>query len=359
MTQSIFLNRPFLQLLVAGPLFMASTPLWAGVHFSNEQIIPATSMARETPTIAYTFLLTEKLVPFEVEASLRAGLTKTLNTRDALRAALKEDQPSQRIKGLRNAYDELRQAYLPKLFGLPLKGSAAIARSLLEWDEARLIFDEDELYYRQSMRTFRNCRADCVKPEKPFPEYGDILHGLIEGMPPEDEPRMQVYNLYLRGLLLQESGDEVLAVAVYREAIQIGQSRLIPEIHMRLANLAASIGNFSAAAQEYGAVAFGEYYAQSRVGQAWAYGQNRDCENVLKTAARFRHTVSSEADQKRFGREVLQYETDCAANYLRMSQVVEYDPAGVSIIEQEITASKRPVAVPAVAQWLKAIWEFA
>ena len=33
---------------------------------------------------------------------------------------------------------------------------------------------------------------------------------------------------------------------------------------------------------------------------------------------------------------MLQYETECAAFYLRMDEVVKYDPAGVSLIEREM-----------------------
>jgi hypothetical protein len=125
-------------------------------------------------------------------------------------------------------------------------------------------------------------------------------------------------------------------VSVYGKAIQIGQARLIAEIHTRIGDLESGIGNYEAAAHQYESVAFGEYYAQSRVKQAWVYRQLNDCKNVLKVAARFRHTVSSDAEQKRFGAEMLRYETECAAFYLRMDEVVKIDPEGVSLVEHEI-----------------------
>jgi len=315
-------------------------PAVAGVRFSGEELTPKPVDSRKNQTIPHTLMTLEMLSPLEIEKGLLGRLEAALMARENLIRAQVAKANSKRIKILTQKRDAARQKILPELYEQTLVGSSAIARSLLEWDESQIIYEEDLSYYQKTLKRFKACKADCEEPEKPFPEYGELIAGLEDSMPPEDEPRMQVYNLYLRGLLYEASADEVGAVGVYGEAVQTGNSRLIPEIHTRIGDLERSIGNYKAAAYQYESVAFGEYYAESRVKQAWVYRQLTDCKNVLKVAARFRHTVSSEADQKRFASEMLQYEVECAAYYLRMDEVVEFDPAGVSLIEYEVKKLK-------------------
>jgi tetratricopeptide (TPR) repeat protein len=313
-----------------------STPGWAGVSFSGEELTPKTPEPRKSLIIPVALITLEMLEPLDVSKSIRGRLKTALLDREKMVLAHQAGTSAKELKVLRAKRDASRQAVLPDLYTQELQGSSAIALSLLEWDEAQLIYEEDLAYYHKDLKRFSACKPECDEPEKPFPVYGDLIASLEENMPPEDEEPMQVYNLYLRGLLYEASGDEVGAVSVYGKAIQIGQARLIAEIHTRIGDLESGIGNYEAAAHQYESVAFGEYYAQSRVKQAWVYRQLNDCKNVLKVAARFRHTVSSDAEQKRFGAEMLRYETECAAFYLRMDEVVKIDPEGVSLVEHEI-----------------------
>ena len=314
---------------------MSSLALGA-VHFKAEEIIPKSFSPRESVTIPVTLITAEMLAPLELDKPLREKLEAALVHRENYILAKKAKAPTARIGKLLGKRDASREAVMSELYSLELTGSSAIARSLLEWDQASVIYEEDVAYYNQAMKTFKSCKAQCEEPVKPFPEYGDLIAGLEDTMPSDDEPRLQVYNLYLRGIFYEALEDEVGAVAAYGQAVQIGQARLIPEIHTRIGDLEMGIGNYKAAAHQYESVSFGEYYADSRVKQAWAFRQLRDCKNVLKVAARFRHTVTAQADQKRLGPEMLQYETECAAFYLRMDEVVKYDPAGVSLIEREM-----------------------
>ena len=333
------MQNNFRTLAVLGATFLCSSLALGGVHFKAEEIMPQSPSPRKNQVIPVTLITAEMLQPLEIDKSIRKKLETALMHRENYIRAAQAKAPGKRLKELLEKRDTSRDAVLSELYSIELSGSATIARSLLEWDQARVIYEEDVAYYKTSLKRFKSCKAQCEEPVKPYPEYGDLIAGLEDTMPPEDEPRMQVYNLYLRGIFYEALDDEVGAVAVYGEAIQIGHARLIPEIHTRIGDLELGIGNYAAAAHQYESVSFGEYYADSRVKQAWAYRQLRDCKNVLKVAARFRHTVTAQADQKRLGSEMLGYETECAAFYLRMDEVVQYDPAGVSLIEREIKSS--------------------
>ncbi len=322
------------------PVLCSSLALGA-VHFKSEAITPESPTPRKNQVIPVTLITAEMLEPLELDKAARKKLEAALMHRENYIRAKQAKTPAQRLKQLLQKRDVSRDAILPELYSLELSGSSTIARSLLEWDQASVIYEEDVAYYKSELKRFKSCKAECQEPVKPFPEYGDLIAGLEDSMPAEDEPRMQVYNLYLRGIFYEALEDEVGAVAAYGEAVQIGNARLIPEIHTRIGDLEMRIGNYQAAAHQYESVSFGEYYADSRVKQAWAYAQLRDCKNVLKVAARFRHTVTSQADQKRLGPEMLRYETECAAFHLRMDEVVKYDPAGVSLIEREIKSLKQ------------------
>jgi tetratricopeptide (TPR) repeat protein len=317
---------------------LVSTSGWAGVSFNGEQLTPKTPEPRKSQAIPVALITFEMLQPLEVAKPIQARLKAALVDRENLFLAEQAGSSAKKLKALRMKRDVSRQAVLSDLYTEELEGSSMIARSLLDWDEAQLIYEEDLAYYRKDLKRYAACKPKCEAPEKPYPDYGDLIATLEENMPRDDEERLQVYNLYIRGLLYEASGDEVGAVSAYGKALQIGQARLIAEIHTRIGDLESGIGNYEAAAHQYESVSFGEYYAESRVKQAWVYRQLNDCNNVLKVAARFRHTVSSQAEQKRFGPEMLKYETECAAFYLRMEQVVKIDPEGVSLVEQEVKA---------------------
>ena len=337
--ENILNNFRLLAALLA-PLFCSSLAMGA-VHFKAEEIVPTSISPRNNQVIPVTLITAEMLQPLELDKATRKKLKTALMHRENYIRAKQASTPKQRLKDLLQKRDAARDAVLPELYSLDLTGSSTIARILLEWDQASVIYEEDVAYYKTALKRFKSCKADCREPVKPFPEYGDLVAGLEDSMPSDDEPRMQVYNLYLRGIFYESLKDEVGAVSAYGEATQIGNARLIPEIHMRIGDLETAIGNYEAAAHQYESVSFGEYYADSRVKQAWAYRQVRDCKNVLKVAARFRHTVTAQADQKRLSPEMLRYETECAAFYLRMDEVVKYDPAGVSLIEREIKSLKQ------------------
>lgn len=340
MIRSLNMQKHLSAITAAIVISALSAPGWAGVSFNGEELTPKTPDPRKNQTIPAALITLEMLQPLDVSQSIRLRLETALLDREKMVLAQQAGTSAKKLKVLRVKRDASRQAVLSDLYTQELQGSSAIALSLLEWDEAQLIYEEDLAYYRKDLKRFAACKPKCQEPEKPFPEYGDLIASLEENMPPEDEEPMQVYNLYLRGLLYEASGDEVGAVSVYGKALQIGQARLIAEIHTRIGDLESGIGNYQAAAHQYESVAFGEYYAESRVKQAWVYRQLNDCKNVLKVAARFRPTVSSEAEQKRFGAEVLGYETQCAAFYLRMDEVVKIDPEGLSLVEHEIKVLK-------------------
>jgi len=331
-----YLSSVTLSLLVS----LMSASAWAGVNFNDEEITPKKPDSRKTQAIPAALITLKMLKPLDVSGSIKARLQTALLDREKFVLAKQAGESAKKLKTLRTKRDASRQGVLSDLYTQELQSSAMIARSLLDWDEAQLIYEEDLVYYRKDLKQYSACKPNCEEPEKPFPDYGDLIATLEDNMPRDDEERLQVYNLYLRGLLYEASGDEVGAVSAYGKALQIGQARLIAEIHTRIGDLESGIGNYQAAAHQYESVAFGEYYAESRVKQAWVYRQLNDCKNVLKVAARFRHTVSSAAEQKRFGREMLKYETECAAFYLRMDEVVKIDPEGVTLVEREIKLLK-------------------
>ncbi|SVE12126.1 uncharacterized protein METZ01_LOCUS464980, partial [marine metagenome] len=169
----------------------------------------------------------------------------------------------------------------------------------------------------------------------------DVLGGLADSLPSEHASKLLVASYYLQGLLFEAQGDEVGAVEMFASALESGDSKLVSVIQQHLGDLEVRAGNFGRAATYFGSVTEGKYYARAVLKHAWVQWRQGGCREVVRLTAKFRHTVSSEAQQARYRDTVIDYEVDCAAYELRDEDVVALDPKGVSQVRGAIADLER------------------
>ena len=337
------------------PAFMSVMLLCLGVpgQAAQFEVEPSPQYFEVPAPLGRVLLKLPEILRYEVPVALRQRTERALSTHWVMREAEMRGQGEPGLVELRKAASLARQAVLSELEAAALQGSAAIVRALLQEGLVEELFREDQVYYREQLAQFKVCKEDCREPIEPLADFNEVIGGLSDALATEHDSKLMVANYYLQGLLFEAQGDEVGAVEMFSAALESGDSKLVSVVQQHLGDLEVRAGNYERAANYYGSVTEGKYYARAVLKHAWVQWRRGICRDVVRLTAKFRHTVSSKVQQAQFKDTVLAYEVDCAAYELRDEDVVALDPKGVSQVRGAIEELERVRAGRGLSSILK------